>query len=195
MLLFSCLLLLLLSLVAYKTPWLVLVILVSMALVNGAGVSLAWNRWRATAARAAILALVAVCWLGLAREAYWTTRVRPADERNPYAYVHTSWDLPVLAGRIHRVSGNESRPVIKIMAEEYWPLPWYLRNLDQVGYWHTLPADPYAPVMVVGAELAGGLEPGRLMDYQVEIRGLRPGRLLLVYVRQDLWDDWTGYSP
>ena len=128
----------------------------------------------------------------MASEAVWTTRLRPADDRNPYAYVHTSWDLPILADRIHRIAGEVD--LIKVMADEYWPLPWYLRDLEQVGYWHRIPENPYAPIMVVGGELAGQLDTNRLQAYQVEFRGLRPGKLLLVYVRQDLWNAYIGVS-
>ena len=186
------LLLVLLSLVSYKTPWLILGVLCPLALSAGCGFSVAWDRWKRLPARIGILALLGLCWFGLAREDRWATRIMPEDERNPYAYVHTSWDIPVLAGRIHRIAGAAGGPEIKVMAEEYWPIPWYLRDLDKVGYWTGIPENPYAPVMIVGIELAGQLDSARMQDYQVEFRGLRPGRLLLVYIRRDLWEAYIG---
>lgn len=177
-----------LSLFPYKTPWLLLTVIPMLAVVFGLGVERTWKRIGPHPARYGVVALVVLA-LGLSfREAVWTTRVFPADARNPYAYVHTSWDAPELAGRILDLAADAQRPVVKIMGEEYWPLPWYLRTLDRVGYWNRLPEDPYAPVMVVGAEWADQLDAERMAGYVAEIRGLRPGRLVLLYVERDLWE-------
>ena len=36
---------------------------------------------------------------------------------------------------------------------EQWPLPWYLRGFEHVGYWEQPPDDADAPVVIVSAEL------------------------------------------
>jgi len=63
--------------------------------------------------------------------------LRPADARNPYAYVHSSPDvleLTALAGATHTQTPNG---IIRVISEEYWPIPWYLRALpaNSIGYW------------------------------------------------------------
>ena len=40
-----------------------------------------------------------------------------------------------------------SRPAVTlepvaVIGSDYWPLPWYLRAFDQIGYWQKPPAGP-----------------------------------------------------
>ena len=73
--------------------------------------------------------------------------------------------------------------VVKVMAPEsdYWPLPWYLRNLKQVGWWDAVPADPFAPVMIVSAKLHAGLDEKKT-HVMVGYFQLRPQVFLELYV-------------
>ena len=41
---------------------------------------------------------------------------------------------------------------------DYWPLPWYFRKFDRVGWWNELPEDSFAPLMVVSAKLHANLD-------------------------------------
>ena len=77
---------------------------------------------------------------------------------------------------------------IHFITPDYWPLPYYLRKLPRVGYWSEIPATPDAPVIVASAELQERLEPLLRDRYHTEFCGLRPGVLLVLNVRQDLWD-------
>ena len=71
---------------------------------------------------------------------------------------------------------------------DYWPLPWYFRDLTKVGYWSDIPPSPDAPVIITAPQLVPKLQPLLKDQYFVEANGLRPGRLLTVFIRQDLWD-------
>ena len=77
--------------------------------------------------------------------------------------------------------------LIKVISEEYWPLPWYLRQFESVGYWNEMTDDPDASVIIVSAKLQAVLEAKISRAYQVEYRGLRPGVILLIYTEEKLW--------
>jgi len=125
----------------------------------------------------------------------------PADPRNPYVYAHTSTDTLKLAAQIERfsrVSPEGHRMMIHVVTpENYWPLPWYLRRFDRdrVGYWQE--SDVWArdtsrlpppSVIILTAQVMETVDRHLGGDYHKGILfGLRPGVLLYVYVREDLW--------
>ena len=83
----------------------------------------------------------------LAWEARLANTTYAADQRNPYVYAQTSPDLLNLVRRVEALAREHpqgSNMVVKVMApdSDYWPLPWYLRNLKQVGWWDQVPPTP-----------------------------------------------------
>jgi uncharacterized protein (TIGR03663 family) len=184
---YTVLLMAIYALIPYKTPWCMLGFLNGMTLLAGIGVDGLLRRTPSHGLRAVVLALVAVGTLHLGQQALRTTSARyDADTRNPYVYGHTSGDAERLGQRVEALAAlhkDGDRMTVKVMAPEYWPLPWYLRTLDRVGYWDALPADPEAPVMIVAPDFAPKLT-GR---YHEEYYGLRPEVLVMLYVDEALW--------
>jgi hypothetical protein len=78
--------------------------------------------------------------------------------------------------------------LVKVIApgSDYWPLPWYLRGFNQVGWWAEMPADPFAPMMIVSAKFHAGLDEKKT-HVMAGVFELRPGIFLELYVRSDLW--------
>jgi hypothetical protein len=89
-----------------------------------------------------------------------------------------------------------SQTLVKVMApdSDYWPLPWYLRNLKQVGWWDSVPADPFAPVMIVSAKLHAGLDEKKT-HVMVGYFQLRPQVFLELYVDLPLWKVYVAGHP
>jgi len=186
------------SAVPYKTPWSILGTFHALLLLAGLGAA-GLVRFVPTLPLKVAVALVLAAGAGhLARQAHRASYRLPADPRNPYVYAHTSMDFLRLPKRIEQIAAvhpDGRRMVIKVICPEadYWPLPWYLRGFDEarIGYYSDVPDDPRAPVVVasvgvadaVGAALGGGY-------MRPEHYGLRPGILLAVFIRQDLWDEF-----
>lgn len=178
--------------IPYKTPWCLLGFLHGMILLAGVGVASLVRLARYVPLRALVGVGFAAGALHLGVQAYRANFVYYADTRNPYVYAHTSTDVLRLAQRVNDLA--ELHPdgramLVKVMAPgaDYWPLPWYLRRLQQVGYWTYVPDTPDAPVVIASVELEDALA-GRLCGlYQQEYYGLRPEVLLTVYIRSDLW--------
>jgi len=181
------------SAIPYKTPWVMLGSLHAAILLAalGALALVRWlGRWRMGWA-AVVLMLAGLANLGMQT---WRGSFRfAADERNPYVYSQTSPDVLRLVKNIRDVAAQYPKGramVIKVMSPEYWPLPWYLRAFPNVGYWSSpnLADDPEAPVMITQTELADKLQARLKGRYAQEMAGLRPGFMLTVFYRQDLWD-------
>jgi len=157
------------SLAPYKTPWLVINLVPGLCLL--AGVALA--RWRTSVA--APLALAVMSWQG------WQLRqavfLRPADPRNPYAYVHTAPDML----KVPALAAAAPPGPIKVISEEYWPLPWYLRARGEVGYWTQPPADCDGALVFAGAGQADAVRARLHGPYRESFLGLRPGFVLVVF--------------
>jgi len=125
------------------------------------------------------------------RAAYLTCGRLAIDQSNPYVYSHTTRDLVRFVGNIREAAalGPEGKAtLVRIMAPEYWPLPWYLRDFSRVGYTNEIPDDPEAPIIVTTPELAEVLRPRLEGEYAMDFGGLRHGYLLVAFIRRDLWD-------
>ena len=123
-----------------------------------------------------------------------------ADKRNPYTYSQTRPNLVELVQRVEgiaRVHPDGTGMLVKVMApESYWPLPWYLRQFKQVGWWDALPADPYAPVVIASTQLGAALDEKSGKKWiAAGTYELRPGVYLDLYVDFELWKKYVATLP
>ncbi len=174
---YAALLLVALSAMAYKTPWNILELVPALALL-AAGALGTLARLPGGRVLAAALGIATLSLLGI--QANQAALAYPSDERNPYAYVQSSPDIL----RLREIAGRAaaflpSRP-IRVISEEYWPIPWYLRDLGQVGYWSTPPADCDGSLVVVSAGLDREVESRLHGAYSRSYLGLRPGFVLVL---------------
>lgn len=130
----------------------------------------------------------------LAWQSYRTSFVLQADPGNPYAYAQTLPDAERLGETVEQraaaVPAGEEAPVKVIWHDGYnWPLPWYLRRCERVGYWTELPHDPSAPLVIASPAfdqpLDAQLSASHLMTGYY---GLRRNVLVQLWVRDDVWE-------
>ena len=183
------------TLLSYKTPWCLLSFWLGFILLAGVGASVLINLAKFQWARSAtVLALVVVsAQLGL--QAWQAGVLHASDLRNPYVYSPTSPNLLLLVEKIEllaNVSPEKHATVIKVMAPEgdYWPLPWYLRKFDHVGWYDKIPEEPFAPIMVVSAQFHANLDEKRTHGMR-EMFELRPGVFFELYVEAGLWSAYV----
>lgn len=166
-----------LSATPYKTPWIVVHFVPPMAILA------AWllarvGEWRCGRFPAALVFLAV---FGILT---WQMRLTvfrfPAAERNPLAYVHSGPDVLKVAGLAERAPPGP----IKVISEEYWPLPWYLRRHTNVGYWTTVPDDCDASLIFVSATLANEVRSRLQGHYKTGYLGLRPGFVMLTFLAE-----------
>ena len=167
-----------LSLPAYKTPWHAIHLVPGMALL-AAGTLFLLRRQPLIAATVAVVILSS-----LVPQVGLTSFERAADERNPYAYVHTSTDVRKAEVFVRAAVAQFPGQPIRVISEEVWPLPWYLRGLPDVGYWGTVPADCDGALVISSAGLAEEVQSRLRGTYTSHCVGLRPGFTLVVFKRQ-----------
>ena len=191
--------LLIFSLLAYKTPWLAslgwLHICIAAGLGAGQLIRISWGWWRIPAV-AIILAIL--LWQGTqTKRAIFRFAV---DPRNPYAYAPTTRDAERMATWLDQLAEDfpilNSKPVT-VMGAAYWPLPWYLRRFEQVGYWQTLPADAHTHPLILLVGSGDAIDYTPLEDsHEFFPRGLRPEVLVTIAIRKDIWKDISaGDAP
>jgi len=181
------------SLIPYKTPWCLLGFLHAMILLAGVGAIAVYRRLPGRGLRILAGALFALGTVHLAVQAYRGSYVFDADTRNPYVYGHTSADLLNFVRRVDdlaEIHPEHRRMTIKVVCpdSDYWPLPWYLRRYENVGYWKEAPENSDAQVIVTKPAFEEMLDLRLRGKYKKEFFGLRPEVLMMVYIQESLWD-------
>jgi uncharacterized protein (TIGR03663 family) len=175
------------SLIPYKTPWLALNLWLPLALLAATAVVSIWFRVAAQSGQR--LAIPVFCIFAVLSGVLIThdTRQRvflaPADESNPYAYAHTSEDILGLSSEIADAARRDgiSTSRIAVIASDPWPLPWYLRRFQQVGFWQPGQQVPAADFYVTSTEAADQYADA-LRGFRPDFFGSRPGVLILLWM-------------
>jgi uncharacterized protein (TIGR03663 family) len=175
------------SAIPYKTPWLALNFWLPIALLAGLAVASLWqvpvkHRAGRVALRAACFVMAAVAVVLIAHDTRQRVFLHPADEDNPYAYAHTSEDLPGLPTELAEMVRQEglASPRIAVIAADPWPLPWYLRQYAQVGYWQPGQTVGQADFYITSTDAANQYA-DQLKDFHADFFGERPGVLILLW--------------
>jgi uncharacterized protein (TIGR03663 family) len=183
------------SAIPYKTPWNLVPFYTTTIVAAGIGVSAIARTTALRSARVLLSGVIAIACAHLAWQAWQASVVYASDPRNPYVYAQTVPDAIRMAARIRDLAtvhrGHERMPVTVIApADEQWPLPWYLRTMEHVGYWTDVRDAPdlTAPVIVSSVAHVEMLDAALGDRYVSEFFGLRPDVLLTVYVERGLWD-------
>jgi uncharacterized protein (TIGR03663 family) len=210
------------SLIAYKTPWLSLNFVVPLALSSGAAFEWLYRELREwqLEKHARIYALAAVLIIAISIlpgtvRAFSQERVHlktfiPAyqavdlnfynyDNDNRYyvyVYAHTRRETLKLVAEIDRIAQRThhgAQTGITIVAADYWPLPWYLRDYSRVGYFGRMVASN-EPIIIATQGQADEVITNFGDRYQQVHSGfnlagsfpLRPGVDLLLFTRREL---------
>lgn len=187
------------SLIPYKTPWCLLGFEHGLIVMAGYGAATIIQRLhRARWQVPSVLILLAAS-AQLAQQA-WSSSLEERwvfDRRNPYVYAHPNNDVVRLGERIKVLSTlhpQKNAMPIFFVGEDPWPLPWYFRQMSQIGYFAELPKAARAPIIIASPEAAErvtqALGEGYDKHYHTEAYGLRPTVVLSVFIDRALWDSF-----
>lgn len=188
------------SVIPYKTPWLTLGMMYALLILAGCGAAALLRTkksilWRSMAGL--IIALV------IAYQGAQTWRAcyqHPAHPRNPYIYGQTSPDFLRLTQRVRdlaTLTEDGKNEFIGVYTDFPWPLPWYLRDFERVGYWEELPESLYAlqpRIFAISPELAESLPETFLEGYLLEYYGHYHGAHLMLGIELDLWEEFMAHQ-
>ncbi len=188
---YTLLLTLIYSVIPYKIPWLLLSFYSGWLMLAGLGAArlAAPGRRRWVRALIGLGILATAGWLG--KEARVASLRFDVDVRNPWVYSQAGRDVLRLAKRVEQLA--EVHPqgrqlLIHVIGDDYWPLPFYLRRMEQVGYWTAPPEDSDADLLLVEPALVGMTEERLRRDYQSEYYGLRNEVLITALIERGLWE-------
>jgi uncharacterized protein (TIGR03663 family) len=201
---FSIVLFCLYSIIPYKTPWNILSAYFGLIILAGYGLKELWVRFQKRWQKFFLMIFTAGVVAFLAFQVLYSNYKYPAHSSNPYIYGHTGMDIFSMTERIKEVTGfhPDGRDLyIQVIAtgSDYWPLPWYLRKFNNVGWWdHVDYVTPLAPVIIVSPDQEESLikkmyelpKPGEKYLYIPlfeEHWELRPGIKIHGFVRSDHW--------
>lgn len=172
------------SAIPYKTPWLALNIWMPLSILAAFFLvppirALISQTPAARAHLAVNIALLALALLLLGRDdRKWVYR-RPADENNPYAYSHTLDDVVNLPSYLERYFPHHDAK-IAVVAEDAWPMPWYLRRFPRVGYWQPGETAEESDVYITDPAATDRLQ-ARLEGLRPNFFGVRPNVLFVTW--------------
>ena len=197
--LYSFLLAAIYSFISYKTPWCLFGFWHGFVLLAGVGAAVLTQGLKPVGARVAVSLLLISGAGHLAWQSWQAVTEFAADRRNPHVYAQTSPHLIQLVERVEalaRVHPDGYQMLLKVVSpdSDYWPLPWYLRRFQRVGWWDEAPADPYAPIMIVSSKLDAALD-ARKTHLMVGYYQLRPEVFLELYVELGLWRTFLERNP
>ena len=189
------------TVIPYKTPWCGLNFLAPVIVLAGMGAAGLMERVRGIGGKVAIAAALLAGSAHLAWLSYQTSFVHFNDIKNPYVYSATLPDtitLKKLIDGLAETSPEGNKMVVKVVSRDgyYWPLPWYLRKLDNVGYYvGALPDDPTAPVLLASPRYEEALHE-KLPNHRIlGLHGLRLGVFYELFVQKDLWESYRKTHP
>ncbi len=165
------------SLTPYKTPWHAIHLVPPLAILAASACVLVPRWWWVVPVFGATCATL---W----SQARLVAFQRPADARNPYAYVHSSPDVRKFRAIAESAADANPEQPIFVIGEEYWPIPWYLRSVPNVGYWSEPPAQIDGALVIATQTYAPAVREQLRGNYRERILGLRPGVLCIAFVRE-----------
>ena len=178
------------SFINYKTPWLMLLTWAHVCLWAGM-LFQTWSHF--TRIKQTLLSILFISSLGWqAQQSFEVTGNISNDARNPYAYAPSSRDLTNLPQWLENLSATANIQPAAVVGSSFWPLPWYLRTIENLTYWSDIQPDfnKYAVVFVM-PEHAAKADKLLLKSHQRLPRGLRENVAIMMYLRDDIWDKWT----
>ncbi len=197
---FSLIQLLIYSAIPYKTPWLAINFWPGFLLIAAYGAARLWNSHFPKKLTVFIRFIIVIIFLF---EIYQTVIINfkyPWQRENPFTYSQPTPSVIKAAGVIEdavisRFGKSERQAAVVMRHNDYWPLPWYLRNLPNIGWYDEVPDSIYKFPLIISEEnleqiiikkLYAIPSPGEKYLYVPLFRRryfLRPGKEIKGYVR------------
>ena len=181
------------SSISYKTPWLILLPWTHLCLLAG----LCWQAIPKTSRPAkVILGLVLICTIAFQlQQSVATTQRWENDARAPYVYVPSSRNLIALESWMNQLTvefPEIQEQTVAVIGDAYWPLPWYLRTFDTIGYWEEPnPAMLQMPIIFSMTSPSSDSDQPFNSTHTAFPQGLRHNVSMTLFVRNDIWKQWS----
>jgi len=163
------------SVIPYKTPWLTLNIVLPFCVCAGYAFEQVRGRgWALPLAATSLLLGLGIC-INLNFFRY------DDPDAHPYVYVHTTREYKGLVAALKR---NGAETSVDVVSQDYWPLPWTMRDYPKVIFHGKMGGDGKADFILAKPEQAAEIQKRYGPKYrEAGTWELRPGVPLLLYER------------
>ena len=172
------------SLVPYKTPWLVLSLLLPLTVMSGYFIGVAYQPGLRALITVITCAAVAVSLYQSINISFFNYD----NDNYPYVYAHTNRDFLKMIDEIDAITAKNpahQKIGITVMSPEHWPLPWYLRDYPNTGYWGKIVATS-EPIVIAREDQLTAVKQQLGNNYLLlSTHELRPGVTLELFVKKD----------
>lgn len=184
------------SVIAYKTPWLMVVPVATACLAIPALMTEISQKLRAKTPPFAWIAIFGVLVFQFAQASPISGKLS-IHPRNPYAYVPTLASVSQLQSLLAQLrAGQGTKPdPIAVVGHRYWPLPWYLRDSPSVGYFDKLPKEIADwPTIICLPDQFDSAERLLSASHIGLPYGLRSDYPVVLYVEEEIWRRYNDYN-
>jgi len=174
------------SCIPYKTPWLDPHFLLPMAISAGAAFTpmLAYAK-RIRFADLALTSVIIILLYNSISFAYHLTYVAYADANIPLVYVSGVDSYKQLVQKVIYVANqfNGTNTTISVISNEYWPLPWSLRDYHHAAWLGHSLSNQDAPIIISSKNDFSEIKEDLRSDYIMKGYDLRPWATVYLYYR------------
>jgi uncharacterized protein (TIGR03663 family) len=202
---FTVILITIFSMIPYKTPWNLLGFMPGLAILSAFAIIELHAIWPKNKTGYIFVSLIIFGLMHLLWQSILLNYRYPASPANPYVYAHPTLDVFTIKETVEQVvsshpEGHDLHIQVIAPDNDYWPLPWYFRCYNRVGWWGHIPDEELpASVIILAAEEEPALitwlyekpPPGKrnlylpLFDEYIELRPLIEYR---GYIKKTDWD-------
>lgn len=201
---YTLLLILIYSLIPYKTPWSMLSFWTGIIILSAYGFNALLLKFYPRFSLVFGL-LITVISLYLLVSVYIINFVHSFHPRNPFVYSHATNDVKIIGSQVEKLirATNDNSTVSIIAAEnDYWPLPWYLRKASNTAWLDSVNESVVRSKIIIAApELEEDLleilyntpPPGSVNLYIPlfeEYMEIRPRIEIRGYIQQELYNQY-----
>ncbi len=181
------------SLIPYKTPWLILNILLPLSIMAGFFVNsitgILKRRWHSFSFYTVYVAIFGFSLY----QSVLLNFVNYDDDRSELVYVQTQRDIFNLIDTIDVLAESCGKDMtINIVAKSYWPLPWYLRDYKNAKFWGRVVKNSNAPVIIADRKCEKELKKQLKGKYITKRFVIRPGVWLITFIQKGLYNSVYG---
>ena len=137
------------SLIPYKTPWLIINILLPLSIMAAIFINGITRSLKSKLLRFSFYTVYVSIFCFSLYQSLMLNFVNYDDDRSELVYVQTQRDIYNLVETIDRLAESCGDDIdINIVAKSYWPLPWYLRDYKNSKFWGRLIENSNAAVII-----------------------------------------------
>lgn len=174
---------LILSLISYKTPWLLLSLIMPMCVLFGYAFSVGILHKNKAIKCLSFIVLVLTLHIKTNSSILATQRFA-MDPRNPFIYVHTVGDLKNFLSRIEQIKTQNPEASISFdMKNSPFPIPYYLIKYKNISYNDIAKLKNAQVIVTDNPELKDNFDSE---NYQEEFYGLRENLIIYLYIEKIL---------